>query len=64
MLLKKNWHQRHFDTLGFGSRLADAVVKVWGPEIHNCTNDISRSVDGTKHDCLYKTLGCLSFYFA
>jgi hypothetical protein len=31
-----------------------------GPEIHNCTNDISRSVDGTKHDCLHKTLGCLS----
>jgi uncharacterized membrane protein len=21
-------------------------------------------VDGTKHDCLHKTLGCLSFYFA
>jgi hypothetical protein len=61
-MLLKNWHQRHFDTLGFGSRLAD-VAKSRGPGIHNCT-DISRSVDGTKHDCLHKTLGCLSFYFA
>jgi uncharacterized membrane protein len=30
MLLKKNWHQRHFDTLGFGSRLADVVAKSMG----------------------------------
>jgi hypothetical protein len=29
-VIKKNWHQRHFDTLGFGSRLADAVAKSMG----------------------------------
>jgi uncharacterized membrane protein len=29
-MLLKNWHQRHFDTLGFGSRLADVVeVRSW-----------------------------------
>ena len=26
----KNWHQKHFDTLEFGSRLADAVAKGMG----------------------------------
>jgi uncharacterized membrane protein len=30
MLAKKDWHQKHFDTLGFGSRLADAVAKSMG----------------------------------
>lgn len=30
MLTRKNWHQKHFDTLGFGSRLADAVAKGMG----------------------------------
>jgi uncharacterized membrane protein len=30
MLSRKNWHQKHFDTLGFGSRLADAVAKGMG----------------------------------
>lgn len=30
MLAKKNWHQKHFDDLGFGSRLADAVAKTMG----------------------------------
>jgi uncharacterized membrane protein len=30
MLLKKNWYQRHFDTLGFGGRLADVVAKSMG----------------------------------
>ena len=26
----KNWHEKHSDTLGFGSRLADAVAKGMG----------------------------------
>jgi len=26
----KNWHQKHFDTLEFGSKLADAVAKGMG----------------------------------
>jgi uncharacterized membrane protein len=26
----KNWHQSHFETLEFGSRLADAVAKGMG----------------------------------
>jgi len=26
----KNWHDKHFETLGFGSRLADAVAKGMG----------------------------------
>ncbi|WP_016988021.1 DUF1003 domain-containing protein [Flavobacterium sp. ACAM 123] len=30
MLARKNWHQKHFETLGFGSRLADAVAKSMG----------------------------------
>ncbi|MEZ7503628.1 DUF1003 domain-containing protein [Flavobacterium sp. Arc2] len=30
MLAKKNWHQKHFDNLGFGSRLADSVAKSMG----------------------------------
>lgn len=30
MLVKKNWHQKHFEALGFGSRLADAVAKSMG----------------------------------
>lgn len=30
MLAKKDWHQKHFDTLGFGSRIADAVAKTMG----------------------------------
>ncbi|CAM2916658.1 DUF1003 domain-containing protein [Flavobacterium frigoris] len=30
MLVKKNWHQKHFEALGFGSRLADAVAKIMG----------------------------------
>ena len=30
MLAKKNWHEKHFDNLGFGSRLADAVAKTMG----------------------------------
>ena len=30
MLAKKNWHQKHFEALGFGSRLADAVAKSMG----------------------------------
>lgn len=25
-----NWHEKHFETLGFGSRLADAVAKDMG----------------------------------
>jgi uncharacterized membrane protein len=30
MLVKNNWHQKHFETLGFGSRLADVVAKSMG----------------------------------
>ena len=30
MLARKNWHDKHFETLGFGSRLADAVAKSMG----------------------------------
>jgi uncharacterized membrane protein len=30
MLTRKNWHDKHFETLGFGSRLADAVAKSMG----------------------------------
>jgi len=30
MLSYKNWHEKHFDTLGFGSRLADSVAKGMG----------------------------------
>jgi uncharacterized membrane protein len=30
MLKRNNWHQKHFDTLGFGSRLADGVAKSMG----------------------------------
>lgn len=30
MLNYKNWHDKHFDTLGFGSRLADSVAKGMG----------------------------------
>lgn len=30
MITRKNWHQKHFDTLGFGSRLADSVAKSMG----------------------------------
>jgi uncharacterized membrane protein len=30
MLAKKNWHQKHFEALGFGSRLADFVAKSMG----------------------------------
>jgi uncharacterized membrane protein len=30
MLTRKNWHEKHFETLGFGSRLADAVAKSMG----------------------------------
>ncbi|TDD97058.1 DUF1003 domain-containing protein [Flavobacterium cellulosilyticum] len=26
----KNWHEKHFETLGFGSRLADSVAKGMG----------------------------------
>jgi hypothetical protein len=29
-VIKKNWHQRHFDTLGFGSRLLTSVAKSMG----------------------------------
>lgn len=27
MLNYKNWHDKHFDTLGFGSSLADSLAK-------------------------------------
>lgn len=30
MSTPKNWHQKHIETLGFGSRLADAVAKGMG----------------------------------
>ena len=30
MITNKNWHQRHADALGFGSRLADSVAKGMG----------------------------------
>lgn len=30
MLARKNWHEKHFQTLEFGSRLADAVAKSMG----------------------------------
>lgn len=30
MLNYKNWHDKHIDTLGFGSRLADSVAKGMG----------------------------------
>jgi uncharacterized membrane protein len=30
MINHKNWHEKHIETLGFGSRLADAVAKGMG----------------------------------
>jgi uncharacterized membrane protein len=30
MKTQKNWHEQHFDTLGFGSRLADSMAKGMG----------------------------------
>ena len=30
MLNHKNWHEKHIETLGFGSRLADSVAKGMG----------------------------------
>jgi uncharacterized membrane protein len=30
MEIRKNWHERHHDTLGFGSHLADSVAKGMG----------------------------------
>jgi uncharacterized membrane protein len=30
MVNHKNWHQKHVETLGFGSRLADSVAKGMG----------------------------------
>lgn len=30
MNINKNWHQRHYDSLAFGSRIADAVAKGMG----------------------------------
>ena len=30
MVNHKNWHQKHVETLGFGSRLADSVAKSMG----------------------------------
>jgi uncharacterized membrane protein len=30
MMNYKNWHEKHFETLGFGSRLADSVAKGMG----------------------------------
>ena len=30
MNLSKNWHQRHYDSLEFGSRIADSVAKGMG----------------------------------
>lgn len=30
MIIPKNWHQKHIETLGFGSRLADSVAKGMG----------------------------------
>ena len=30
MNFNKNWHQRHYDSLAFGSRIADAVAKGMG----------------------------------
>ena len=30
MINNKNWHEKHVETLGFGSRLADAVAKGMG----------------------------------
>lgn len=30
MMNYKNWHQKHFESLGFGSRLADTVAKGMG----------------------------------
>ncbi len=30
MGIRKNWHEKHYETLGFGSRFADAVAKCMG----------------------------------
>ncbi|TRX28951.1 DUF1003 domain-containing protein [Flavobacterium franklandianum] len=30
MINNKNWHENHFETLGFGSRLSDSVAKGMG----------------------------------
>ena len=30
MEIRKNWHEKHRETLGFGSRLADSVAKSMG----------------------------------
>lgn len=30
MGIRKNWQEKHYETLGFGSRLADAVAKCMG----------------------------------
>ncbi|TRX22203.1 DUF1003 domain-containing protein [Flavobacterium franklandianum] len=30
MINNKNWHEKHFETLGFGSRLSDSVAKGMG----------------------------------
>ncbi len=30
MNINKNWHQQHYDNLGFGSRIADIVAKGMG----------------------------------
>lgn len=55
MLNYKNWHQKHFESLGFGSRLADSVAKgmgSWGFIILQ-----------TIFVCLWMTLNLIGYFY-
>jgi uncharacterized membrane protein len=63
MLHRKNWHQKHHETLEFGNRLADAVANSMGSWRFIIVQTILVILWMGLNTSSYSTLGCLPLYY-